>query len=61
MLETYLNFNLLQPSDGHAETFPFTIMEKRDLLNVIVVITSVEINEKLLHCRRMMRIKCPGP
>jgi hypothetical protein len=52
MLETYLNFNLLQPSDGHAETFPFTIMEIRDLLNVIVVITAVEIDDKLLHCRK---------
>jgi hypothetical protein len=36
------------------------IMEKKDLLNVIVLITAVEIDEKLLHCR-MMRIKCPGP
>jgi hypothetical protein len=61
MLETYLNFNLLQPSDGHAETFSFTIMEKMDLLNAIVVITAVEIDEKLLDYRRMMRIKCPGP
>jgi hypothetical protein len=46
MLETYLNFNCLQPSDGHAETFPFTIMEKKDLLNVIILITAVEIDEK---------------
>jgi hypothetical protein len=69
----------LQPSDGHAETFPFTIMEKKDLLNVIVLmtfpftimekkdllnvivlITAVEIDDKLLHCSRMMRIKCPS-